>query len=180
MSINELLTELGNYNLQIVLIFIGLALSPLIYGRMHPKYRGALPPYKYVYATLIYLVSIPGIFSILLTLYSLFVIRANLLEVNLVIYFVPIIAMVVAILLIKRNVDLDYIPGFDRLIGLFALIAITLIITLLILQTLIWILFRGSMVSLAIIGILLFLGLQWAANRVFQDKPEPRYPKSRW
>ena len=40
----------------------------------------------------------------------------------------PIISMVVTLLLIRRNVSLDYIPGFDKLSGLVTVISAALLI----------------------------------------------------
>ncbi|MBF0101670.1 MAG: hypothetical protein HQK77_12260 [Desulfobacterales bacterium] len=123
---------------------------------------------KYVYSLLIFLVTIPGIVSLSLTAYLIFFSRQNLLKLNILIYFLPIISMIVTLAFIGRKADFDSIPGFDRLSGLMALIAVTFFIILLIYKTRIFVVFYGSLEYLLIIGVILFVLLQRAAAKLFK------------
>jgi hypothetical protein len=64
-------------------------------------------PWKYIYSALIYAACIPGIFATLLIAYNMFFMRQSLLQVNLFVYFLPIISMI-ATLLILSNSGFNY------------------------------------------------------------------------
>ena len=182
MTIAELILYLGNFHL-IFLIFCGaLPLITYIYGKVLPPGKGERPPHAYFYSVLIYTASIPGICSAMLLAYALFIQHTNLLEVDVVIYFLPALAMTVTLFIVKKDVDMVRIPGFDRLLGLFTLIGVTFLITLLLIKTRIWIIFGGSIGSLAVIGVFVFLVLKWAlhlltASRNSTRPPFPRPPR---
>jgi len=72
----------------------------------------------------VYLVCIPGLLASVLTSYSLFFRHADLLNVNLAVYFLPIISMIVTLILIHKTVNFEkrarlrphfWIDGHDRL-----------------------------------------------------------------
>lgn len=122
------------------------------------KAEGHLSPWNYLYAVLIYLVCIPGIFAVTLNIYFFFWERRSIMNAELLLQVLPIISMLLTIYIIKRNVDLDYVPGFDKLSGLMTIIGILL--------TLMWILDRTHffvfatmpfpmVIAIIIVGILL-------------------------
>lgn len=120
---------------------------------------------KILYAVLIYAACIPGILALVLTLYSLFFIFQNLIKVNLMVYFMPIISMVATLVIIKKRVgDFQSIPGFKRLSGLMILIGGTFIILLIIQKTNIWIFFGGSILWIFIFGIGIFFLLKFGGS----------------
>jgi len=129
-SIAELLEQLGHYNLWLLLYFVLLPACTWLYTRAIGPGRGVLAPHKYCFSVLIYLSCIPGMFAAVITGYSLLMSRTNLLEVNLVLYFLPIASMIATILLIRRRVNTDLIPGFDRLLGLCTLLGVTFVFLL--------------------------------------------------
>jgi hypothetical protein len=73
------------------------------------------------------------------------------------------------------------VPGFDRLVGLFTLLAVTFFLTFFILQTRIWIVFGGSILTLVVLMTFVFALLKWAAYS-FSRKPSdpqkaaPKFP----
>jgi hypothetical protein len=71
--------------------------------------------------------------------------------------------MVVTLLIIRRNVNLDYIPGFDKLGGLVMIIASTLIIMWFIdrMRIIVFSYLRFEYVILFFIGLLLVIRLGW-------------------
>ena len=170
MSIVDLIDLLGEYPLPLLALFTLIPLFSFIYGKLHAKGRGVHSPHKYVYSTLVYLVCIPGALSFVLTAYTLFFLRANLLAVNFLVYFLPIVSMVVTLVIMGKSVDLDDLPGFDRITGLFVLLIITFVLALLVQRTRVWLLFRGSVVTFIVIVVVLFLLLRWAARRLFRGK----------
>lgn len=167
MSINEMIMRLSVYNLHILLIFIFIPILAFITGKIVSKKEGGRGPFKYFYSFLVFISCVPGMFSSVLTLYVLFIMRSNLLSVNVILYFLPIVSMIVTVVLLDRSVDLDMVPGFERLLGLFIVLAATFVIMFVILQLRIWIFFGGSMIALLIFMAILFLLLNWAAGKAF-------------
>ena len=127
-------------------------------------------PWRYVYALLVYWVSLPGILACLLTGYALFFVRQNLLQVNVVVYFLPILAMVVTLVLIRRQVIWDDLPGVERLFAFITLIAVTFLIVLALVKLRIWVVFGGSMITLLIIAVICYVVLKASFNRLTGKK----------
>lgn len=113
---------------------------------------------KYFMSFLVYAVAIPGILAILLLLYQLLMLRASLLNVSIIAYFVPIVAMIGTLLLLNRKVKLEKLPGFQRLSGLAILIAIAFIIIFILQRTYFGVLILGSFAQvLLVFGVLLVI-----------------------
>ncbi len=170
MTINDAITILGNSPLILAAIFIGLPLIAWVYGLPLSSFKAASQPHRYVYATLVYLAVIPGSLALTLTGYLLFFQRADLMNVNLLVFFLPVVSMIGTLVVIKAKVDLDRLPGFDRILGLFVLLAATFTIALLIQKTRIWVLFHGSLAALAVFIVALFLLLRWAMGRIMGSR----------
>ncbi len=100
-------------------------------------------PWKYVYAVIIYMVCIPGIFAVTLSIYFFLFEKRSIMQTDLLIQVLPIIAMIGTILLIKRAVNLNLVPGFDRISGLMTIIAIVL--------SLLWIIDRTHILLISFI-----------------------------
>jgi hypothetical protein len=79
--------------------------------------------WRYVYAALIYVACIPGIFALTLNIYLFLFERQSLWTMNLVLQVLPILTMVGTLMLIKRKMPFKFIPGFGRLSGFLTLIA---------------------------------------------------------
>jgi|TARA_Y100000310_G_scaffold344877_2_gene460210 hypothetical protein len=168
MSIQDLFEQVGNYPLIIIGFF---ALPPLLAWLMAqftiPK-EGPLTAWDYGYSVLIYLVGVPGTVAVVLIAYSLFMVRQNLLEVDFLIYFLPVISMVATFLLIARSSDLDRLPGFERLSGLMMLIGLSFLVVLIIFKLRILVGFFASLESLVAIGIVLFILFKVTARKLFR------------
>ncbi|MEM6700224.1 MAG: hypothetical protein AAF599_17605, partial [Bacteroidota bacterium] len=68
----------------------------------------------------------------------------SLLEVNLFIYFLPILSMIAVLTILSRKLQLEHIPGFDKISGLvFMIVAVSLVVFLLS-RMRIWTVFVGS------------------------------------
>ncbi len=102
--------------------FIGIPLIALLAG-MFGKGEGHLSPWKYLYSTLIYMVAIPGIFAVTLSIYFFLFERRSILDTNLYTQILPVLSMAATILIIRRQVSLDQVPGFDKISGLIMIIA---------------------------------------------------------
>jgi hypothetical protein len=148
-------------------------LALLAGGRKSP----APPPSastRYFYSGLVYLVCVPGIGAAVLTAYTLFFTRESLLDKDLLVYILPIVSMVVTLLLIRKSIAFDDVPGFDRLSGLMVLLAVTFAIVLVIQKTFVGIFFGASFGVLLALGAFLFALLKWGASALVRSPREPK------
>lgn len=127
MTLEEFFQKIAENPAYIIFFFTLLPLTALIAGWLG-KGEGHLTPWKYLYSTLIYLASVPGIFAITLSIYVLLFERGSILQTDVFVQILPIVSMIVTLLIISRNVRLEYIPGFDKLSGLIMVITATLAI----------------------------------------------------
>lgn len=121
MTLQEFFNLLGQ-NPQLILAFFGLIPFTAFVAGILGKGEGHIAPWSYLYSTLIYLIAIPGIFAITLNIYLFIFERRSIMNTDLYTQILPILSMVVTLLLIKKNVDLDRIPGFGKLSGLIMVI----------------------------------------------------------
>lgn len=168
MTIQDLIDQLGHYSVFIALYF---AIPPLLVwslGFVAYDREGRIMVFDYAYSVLIYLVSIPGVISAVLIGYSLFLVRQNLLDVNFLIYFVPVISMGLSFFLIGRRVSFDRLPGFGRLSGLMMMIGLSFLVVLALFKLRLIIGFFASMESLVVIGIAVFVMFKYASAKLFK------------
>ncbi len=165
MSVNELLILVSAYDYCIVIIYGILFLAALIVSRMI-KLNRMDNVASHILSVIVYLVSIPGMFALTLVFYTLFITHQNILDVNAVIYFLPIIAMGLVLYLIGRKTDLNRLPGFGRLSGLMLMLALVCIIVLILYRLRFLVGFFASIQSLVIIGIIMFFLFKWAAAKI--------------
>lgn len=90
------------------------------------KEEGHLQPWNVLYAVIIYLVCIPGIFAITLSIYFFLFEKRSVLDIELYLQILPIFMMFLTLYIIHKNVDFKYIPGFEKLSSLMAIITILL------------------------------------------------------
>lgn len=125
MTLQELFNMLAANPAYVIFYFAIIPFAAFLAGVLG-KGEGHISPWNYLYSTLIYLVSIPGIFAITLNIYLFLFERRSVMETDLFTQVLPIISMVGTILLIRRNVDLDHVPGFNKLSGLIMMISTVL------------------------------------------------------
>jgi len=165
-TVEDVIRNIGDYPLYVTAFLCLPALLALITGFFY-KPGFIVRPADYFYSVLVYMVCIPGIISGVLITYTLFFTHGNLLQVNMLVYFMPIIAMIVTLALIKRKTAFKRLPGFDHLAGLMIVIGITFVILLLIYKTRIFIVFFSSIFSLLLFGVFLFVILKIGLKKLF-------------
>ena len=180
MTTNELLQQAGQHSLLLAAAFVALPVMAWLVGQMHPDGCGGASPWKYLYAVLVYLACVPGMFAAVITAYTLFFIHENLLEVNPLVYFLPIVAMGVTIVLIRKRVAFDEVPGFDRLSGLMTMVACSFGIALAIQKTNIFLFFGGSIGLLFALALGVFALLKWGSHMLFRGRHEPKPNRPRF
>ena len=120
------LGELFDYLAAHPVVVLGVLLLPVataLFAGVVGRGRGYAEPWRTVYAVCVYASCVPGIFALTLLIYLFLFERQSVFALDLVTQLAPVVAMTATLLLVRRNVDLDYVPGFDRLSGLLASIA---------------------------------------------------------
>jgi hypothetical protein len=91
------------------------------------KNEGHLSPWKYLYTVLVYLACIPGIFAVTFNAYTFLFERQPIMQMNLMTQILPILCMLITLWLIKRNVSLNDVPGFDKIGSLVFILTVLMI-----------------------------------------------------
>jgi hypothetical protein len=170
MTVRDLVQLADRNPLVLVGVFVLLPLAAWVCGLLHDKGRGGTAPWRYVYSVLVYMACVPGLLSAVLTAYTLFFTRENLLDTSLLTHFVPIVSMIVTLAIIRSGVSFDDVPGFDRLSGLMVMIGCCFGLALAIQKTRIWVVFGGSLQSLIVLSVAIFALLKWWSHMLFSRK----------
>jgi hypothetical protein len=117
MTLQEFFDMLAANPVWILAFFILLPISALLLGWI-AKGEEYSSPWDYAYSILIYLACIPGIFAVTLSIYLFVFERRSILQTDIYTQILPVLAMLATILIVRRTVDLDRIPGFDKITGL--------------------------------------------------------------
>ena len=174
MTIRDLIHLSDQHPFVLVGVFVAPPVIAWLLGRMHERGKGGASPWKYIYSVLVYLVCVPGLFAAVITAYTLFFSHENLLDASLLVYFLPIVSMVVTLIFIRKNVTFDEVPGFDRLSGLMMMVGCSFAVALAIQKTNIWIFFGGSIERLFILALGVFALLKWGTYMLFRRRDEPK------
>lgn len=165
MSINQWLQSINNPIIWFI-FFASLPLIAFITGFFHRRTRGEQTQLRYVYSVLTYVSTIPGTLSMSLIGYSIFFTRSNLLDVNAIAYFLPLLSMLVTLLVIGKQAEFSELPGFDKLSGLIVLLLVTFGIVLLIFKTRIFIGIFASMKHVLVFAVLVYFLLKWSLKKI--------------
>jgi hypothetical protein len=174
MTTREFIQMAGQHWLVVVGAFVALPAGAWLCGVVHGRGNGSNSPWKYLYSVLVYFACVPGLFSAVLTGYTLFFSHENLLDLNPLVYLLPMASMVVTLLLVRQSVSFTQVPGFDRLSGLMVMIGCSFAIALAIQKTNIWIFFGGSIDRLFILAAGVFALLKWGTYALFRNRDEPK------
>lgn len=161
----------------IIIYFILIPFTAYVAG-MLGRGEGHLSPWKFLYSALIYLVAVPGIFAVSLNIYLFLFERQSVFNMNLYTQVLPIISMVFTLWLIRKNVSLDYIPGFDKLGGLVMVIGGALAIMWVLDKTRIWLVsfMRFEIAVLIFVGLIVAIKIGW--SRIFGSPERPMNPEN--
>ena len=121
MTVQELLQSIGDNPGYVLVYFALLPALALLIGWLDGA-RGHGNPWRYLYSGIIYLSAVPGLFALTLNVYLFLFERRSILDMDVLTQLLPIVSLVLTLAIVRRNVDLDYIPGFDKLSGLLLLI----------------------------------------------------------
>ncbi len=165
MTIEQFLTWAGSQVPLLLAVFVGLPLVALGLNKLAGR-DAEKGGWRYGYSVLSYLSCLPGMFATALTLYSLFLLRTNLLRVNVLVYFLPIISMAATLVIIHRAVKFEAIPGFGRLSGLMALLGISFLTVFLMDRFHVLAIFGGHIGWLAVAALALYAILRLGLKKI--------------
>ena len=166
MTLQELFNAISQ-NPNWVIFFFAIIPFAALLGSFLDGDRGHTSPWKYIYSVLIYLVSIPGLFALTLNVYLFLFEQRSVMEMDLVIQILPIVSMVLTLLIIRNNMDMSYIPGFNKLSGLLMLITAVLCLMWIIDRTRIFAFFQLRFELVILIFIALLLMIRFGFKRAF-------------
>jgi hypothetical protein len=127
MTLNDLFQFLSENPVYTVGYLVAIPIFAGILGILADDKSGK-DPWRYIYMLILYMISIPGIFAITLLIYTFMFEQRSIYDIDLITHFLPIVSMVVTVLVTKRYVNLDDIPGFDKLTGMIMMITVVLIL----------------------------------------------------
>lgn len=127
MTLNDFFEACGN-NPGVLLIYFMLVPLVALLALFFSGGQGHLSPWKYLYTVLIYLVALPGIFAITLSIYLFLFERRSIMDTNIYTQVLPVVSMLLTFILIRKQVDLDLVPGFGKLSGLVTVISMLMVI----------------------------------------------------
>lgn len=122
MTLQDLFDLVSREPAYIIFFFLMVPFTALLIGWI-ARGEGEDSPWKYLYSSLLYFVCVPGIFAISLGVYLFLFERRSIFAMNVLTEVMPVISMVATILIVRKNVDINRIPGFDKLSGLVMMIS---------------------------------------------------------
>ena len=122
MTLGEAFEYASNNPAYIIFYFCIVPFAALLAGWMERE-EGHLPPWNYLYSSLVYMVAIPGILAIGLGIYKWLFERRSIMDANMLLQVLPIASMLLTFFIVKQQVKIDSLPGFNRLGGLVMMIS---------------------------------------------------------
>lgn len=166
MSISEFIQWVELHPTAIIMYMVIVPAIAFILSMFYDT-SGNQSPAKYLFSALIYATCVPGIVAIILSGYDFFYQKTDFKDANILVYFLPIISMIVTIVLINRVVNMSQIPGFKRLSGLMMMIAVTSILVFILNKMIFVTVFFGSVYALLGLFIVLFVIIKIGWDKVF-------------
>lgn len=88
--------------------------------------QGHQSPWRWLFAVLVYMAAVPGMFALVLSMYIWLFERRSVLDTDLLLQVLPLLSMALTLWLIRRAVPLRAVPGFGRLSGLLMMVFVVL------------------------------------------------------
>ncbi len=167
MTVKELFDFIGNNPNYILIYFIGIPILAGITGMLGDD-KCNRSPWKEFFMIIIFAVMIPGLFALFFNLYMFLFENNSILNYDIFIQILPVISMIATILIIRKYVSFNEIPGFDKISGL--IIVISGLIFFL------WVVDRFRIIAFTympiqyflIIFILLIIAINWGLKKLLK------------
>ncbi len=164
MTLQELFQQIAKNSSNFLMYFSIIPIAALVAGVLGHG-EGNKTPWREFYSLLIFAVCIPGIFAAALSIYYFLFERHPILDTDVLTQILPICSMTATLLLIKRNVSFDEIPGFGKISGLLSMTAAAIVFMWLIDRTHIIAFTYIPFWQVVIIFIILYLLIRWGWMR---------------
>jgi hypothetical protein len=163
MTLGELFQRVSENPVNVVFYFTVIPFAAALAAWLG-KGEGHLSPWKYLYSALIYMVCVPGIFAVTLSVYLFLFERRSIFDTNIYTQLLPVLSMIVTLLLIRKNVDFDAIPGFGRISSLVTIVLATILIMWFVDRThiVVFSYLRIEYVLLIFVGLFLLIRTAWS------------------
>jgi hypothetical protein len=123
MTLRDFFEAISGQPLLLFLLLVAIPTGAFLVNLWSGETAEDIWKWRYVYAGLVYLACIPGIFAVTLNIYLFLFERQSVWTMNLIAQVLPILTMVATLMLIRRKIPFTYIPGFGKLSGFLTLIA---------------------------------------------------------
>ncbi len=125
MTLQDVLDIVGANPRYPLVFFCSMPFFALLFGWVSSG-AAHLSPWKFGYSALVFLACIPGIFAFMLNAYLFLFQRRDVFQSDLFAQILPIFSMIATLLVIRRNVNYQDIPGFGKLSGLMLMLGVTM------------------------------------------------------
>lgn len=126
MTLQQFFEWIQQHPSNVLYYYAALLLSTIALNSMSEQ-KSHLYPWNWLYSVIIYAVCIPGIFAITLNVYFFLFEKRSIMDTELLLQFLPVLMLFLIIYYIRKNVDLDMIPGFEKLYGLIWIMSMVII-----------------------------------------------------
>ena len=167
MTLRELFAAVDGARVPLLIGLGAVVVLTALIGVLHGRDNGGRPPWRHLYAVLVYAACAPGIFAAVTVVYALLFSGDNLLDLNAATYLAPIAAMVLTLGIMRRNVRFDEVPGFGRITGLMTMIGAVFAIALILKSLRVWLFFSASLVWFFVLVVALFVLVKWGGRLLF-------------
>jgi hypothetical protein len=173
MTIEKLIESLGSHPGMVAGVLLAVPLLAWGLVLWHGAGRGDLKPWRYLHSALLHVAVFPGVFSILLIAYQLFMRGGDLLAVNAVVYYLPPATMAAALAGIRRATEFEHLPGFGRLRGFVVAVVCAFLLAWGMMRIGIRLFFFSSIWTFFILVALLYALLRWGLAQVVRSRRLP-------
>jgi hypothetical protein len=173
MTVSELLEQIGGYPGYVAAFFAAFPLLVLLLRAIHGKGEGASSPWKYCHSAIVFGISLPGVCAGCVVAIALVFGSASLFDQKIstvAICIAPVLSMILTLTIMAKVVDLDKVPGFDRVTSLIAILGVSFIAVLLLRRLHIFVL--TGLWGMLGAGALFYVVLRWGLNSVIRTPGE--------
>lgn len=133
MTLEHLIEYFTKDSMAVLLFFMILPILVVILNGAAAG-QGNSTPYDKMYSIIVYVVSVPGILSITVWMYSMFFEHKSLWKLDPFVYYLPVASMAACLILIKKNARFKDLPWFGEFYELMILIFVTFMSILMIME----------------------------------------------
>jgi len=165
MTVQDFFDLLASYPAAILAFLFCVPASALLANYLSGSQPGR-SPWKYLYSLLIYLACIPGIFGLTLLAYRFLFDRIDVMQLDILLHILPVVTMLATILIIRKKVNLDLIPGFDKITAFLTIILIIFILLWVLDRTRLWVITFLPLPIALLMFFAMLVALLWAWRKM--------------